>query len=157
MSSDAVVLAVIAVREAYETADLTMMDPGLRGALDALCEVDLLDPGTPAARRRDPATSQQGAASVKMRAGSQRAKLLHAYSVAPESRGHGFTADEAAAWAQLPATSCYWKRCSELREAGLIVPTGETRQGRAADEQMVCRITDTGWAVLNDLLQREDA
>jgi hypothetical protein len=46
---------------------------------------------------------------------------------------------------------CYWKRCSELRQAGYIKPTGETRVSSAGVEQQVCRITIEGRQVLNTI------
>lgn len=86
-------------------------------------------------RRDDHATSKAGARSVAFRAGSQKAKLLDAYRAAPL----GLTDEEAAVAAGIPARSCWWKRCNELREAGAIVPTGDTRVGEAGVPRMVCR------------------
>lgn len=68
------------------------------------------------ARGNDPKTSHDGGADVSVRAGSQRAKLLAAYSGSPE----GLTATEAAMSAGVSLESCYWKRCSELRQGGYI-------------------------------------
>jgi hypothetical protein len=39
---------------------------------------------------------------------------------------------------------CYWKRCSELRAMGLIIPTGETRLSSAGSAMQVCEITQEG-------------
>lgn len=139
--------AALAVREAYLTADVTLMDPRLRGALDDLLDADPTETDAPAVRRSDPATSRAGAASSAMRSGSQRHRLLITYG-----SGVSQTADEARRRAGLARTSCYWKRCSELREAGLIADTGRTRPGDAGDEQMVCAVTDAGLAVLSRLV-----
>jgi hypothetical protein len=96
-------------------------------------------------RRNDKATSKAGAQAMTVRSGSQRAKLLFWYSL------DDLTDDEAGRYsglAKLPKC-CYWKRCSELRQAGYITPTGETRRSLAGVEQQVCSITDTGLQVLD--------
>src|SRR5665213_3061127 len=36
------------------------------------------------------------------------------------------------------------RRCTELRQLGLIAPTGSTKIGSAGKEMMVCRITSEG-------------
>lgn len=63
----------------------------------------------------------------------------------------GLTAEEAREAAGLSPRSCYWKRCSELRECGFIRPTGETRPGDTDMHQMVCVITDTGEAAVAEM------
>lgn len=90
-------------------------------------------------------TQKQGAADVAVRAGSQKHKLLVAYWTV-ETHGHtaGLTDEEASAHAALPIRSCFWKRCGELRQAGLIAPTGEERKGDAGTPRIVCRITEAG-------------
>lgn len=87
-------------------------------------------------RTDDYETSKAGAASVAYRAGSQKARLMTAYTA---TLPLGYTDEEAAIVAGISMTSCYWKRCNELREAGLIEPTGEVRTGRAGVPRMVCR------------------
>jgi hypothetical protein len=87
-------------------------------------------------RTDDHATSYAGADSITFRAGSQKAKLMNAYR---EAGYGGLTDEQAAANAHLPAMSCWWKRCNELREAGAIVKTTETRIGLAGVPRMVCR------------------
>lgn len=67
------------------------------------------------ARSTDPETSHAGGSDVRIRSGSQRAVLLSAYA-----DGKGLTATEAALKAHVSLESCYWKRCSELRQAGYI-------------------------------------
>jgi hypothetical protein len=96
-------------------------------------------------RRNDGATSKAGAKSLTVRAGSQRAKLLATYYaehyLTDEEAGH------ASGLASLPKC-CYWKRCSELRQAGYIKPNGKTRISSAGVEQQVCHITAEGIQVL---------
>lgn len=100
----------------YETA--TMFDPDYRNG-----------------RHRNPdwTTSVKGAASVAYRAGSQKALLLQAYK---DAYPHGLTDDEACVAAGLPLTSCYWKRCGELRDDQAIV-VGFARPSRHSGEQRI--------------------
>ena len=96
----------------------------------------------PRSRRRDPETSTAAARSVTLRAGTQAARLAVAY------REHGeLTDDEAGVLAGL-TTAGYWKRCSDLRRANVIEPTGETRPGRSGERQRVCRLTALGAALV---------
>ena len=95
-------------------------------------------------RANNGATSKAGAKSLTVRAGSQRALLLSRYkadSMTDEEAGH------ASGLAMLPKC-CYWKRCSELRQAGYIKPNGKTRISSAGSEQQVCHITDEGIQIL---------
>ena len=62
-------------------------------------------------------TSIEGAKSVAYRAGSQKDLLLKAFQAAYPD---GLTDEEAAIAAGMALTSCYWKRCGELRQDGLI-------------------------------------
>lgn len=100
-------------------------------------------------RRNDKATSKAGAKAMTVRAGSQRAILLSTYYtnvyLTDEEAGN------ASGLALLPKC-CYWKRCSELRQAGYIRPTGKTRISSAGVEQQVCEITPDGEHVLSSLL-----
>lgn len=89
-------------------------------------------------RRDDYATSRAGAASVKYRAGSQKAKLLAAFNEA------NMTDEEAAIAAGLSLRSCFWKRCGELRDAGFIAFNGEMRIGSAGSSCGVSEITAAG-------------
>lgn len=99
-------------------------------------------------RRDDPPTSAAAAQAVTVRANNQRGRLLRAYRWAP----NGLTDDEAQARAVgVSVTSCYWKRCSELRDAGFITTTGVTRAGRAGVQRIVCFLTPAGATVLNRL------
>lgn len=96
-------------------------------------------------RRNDGATSGAGAKAMTVRAGSQRATLLSAYYVQDDLTDE--EAGKVSGLSSLPKC-CYWKRCSELRQAGFIEPTGETRVSSAGVEQQVCAITDDGINVL---------
>ena len=90
-------------------------------------------------RRDDYATSRAGAESIKFRAGSQKAKLLAAFASCP-----GMTDEQAAIAAGLSLRSCFWKRCGELRDAGLLAFTGEQRIGSAGTSCGVSEITASG-------------
>lgn len=91
-------------------------------------------------RTSDPATSKSAARAVKMRAGSQKMLLLREYA---EVGAVGLIDESAARRARLDHTG-YWKRCSELRSAGLIERTGVTRTAHTGMEQEVCVITNLG-------------
>lgn len=110
--------------------------------------LDDYDPHTHA-RSSDPVTSKRAAHSAKLRAGTHKHRLLVAYSRAAV----GFTDEEAAVRADLLSVG-YWKRCSDLRNAGLIEPVKHanggivTRLTDNGDHVMVCSITDLGLATL---------
>ena len=98
-------------------------------------------------RATDPATSTKAAQNLWVRAGSQRELLLSKYAVADmtdEEAGH------ASGLAQ-QTKCCYWKRCSELRQAGYIAPTGLLRPSSAGSDQRVCSITPAGRDILDSL------
>lgn len=95
----------------------------------------------PLFRSADPMTSVQGARDVKPRRTSQAMLLLAEYA-----HRDGLTDEEAGLFsglAQRPKC-CYWKRCSELRALGFIIPTGETRLSSAGSPMQVCEITEVG-------------
>ena len=95
----------------------------------------------PLFRNTDPMTSVQGARDVKPRRTSQAMLLLAEYA-----HRDGLTDEEAGLFsglAQRPKC-CYWKRCSELRALGFIIPTGETRLSSAGSPMQVCAITAEG-------------
>lgn len=99
------------------------------------------------ARKSDPHTSKAAGASAAMRAGSQKHILLQAYAdltagLTDEEAGHN------SGLARKPKC-CYWKRCSELRQAGLIAVTGETRASSVGEQQQVCAITEAGLLALS--------
>jgi hypothetical protein len=60
------------------------------------------------------------------------------------NNNEGLTAEEARVAAELSPLSNYWKRCSELREMGMIKATGEERLGSLRQLQMVSEITPIG-------------
>lgn len=95
----------------------------------------LFDPDYSTGRHRYPdwSTSIAGAKSVAYRAGSQKAMLLAAYQ---NAYPNGLTDDEAAVAAGLPLTSCYWKRCGELRNDGKI-SVGTARVSRVGGEHRI--------------------
>lgn len=96
------------------------------------------------ARASDPSTSRAAARDVSFRAGSQKAKLLGAFAEGE------YTDEEAAVRAGLSLRSCFWKRCGELRDAGLIEFTGQTRRGSAGSACGVSRITEQGMCLTTD-------
>ena len=85
-------------------------------------------------------TSKAGAKSLTVRAGSQRALLLSRYAL------EALTDEEAGKASNLSSKPkcCYWKRCSELRQAGYIAVTGSVRASSAGVDQLVCAITPAG-------------
>lgn len=99
----------------------------------------------PLARATDPETSQRGAADVRFRAMSQKHLLLGAYLAEGEG---GLTDDQAGRYSGLSFNPrCgYWKRCSELRTAGLIERTGIVGISDTGNDADVCRITPAGIA-----------
>lgn len=98
----------------------------------------------PLFRNADPITSAQGARDVKPRRVSQAMLLLSLYEYADLTDEQ---AGNLSGLAQRPKC-CYWKRCSELRAKGFIVPTGETRISSAGSAMQVCAITPAGKAAL---------
>jgi hypothetical protein len=106
------------------------------------------DPPHTEARSTDPDTSHQ-AAKLPFRRNSQRHELLASYLLA-SWHGQGLTDEEAAISAGIDK-GCPWKRCSELRDMGFIVPTGETRVSTGGANQRVCVITTQGREAMNRL------
>lgn len=101
-------------------------------------------------RRTDPATSDAAADSVRnrLRWGSQRQRLLAVFCDHPD-----LTDEEAGrATGLYAARSCYWKRCGELRDLGLIADTGATRPSSCGHEIIVSQITPKGVNVMAELL-----
>jgi hypothetical protein len=101
----------------------------------------------PLFRSTDPATSRQGAQDVLPRRDSQQGQLLRVYG---ENRIYGLTDEQAgdlSGLAQKPKC-CYWKRCSELRQKGLIQDTGQEALSSAGSSMMVCRLTAKGAELL---------
>lgn len=121
---------------------------------DAVVVVPVSEVGrTIPARRTDPGTSH-AAAPPPVKARTQRAKLLESFGLL--SAAEGITDEEAMEKAVgVSPSSEYAKRCSELREAGLIelclyagTASPVTRKGNTGVERIVCRITEEGHRVL---------
>lgn len=112
--------------------------------------IDRGDPGR--TRRDDHTTSEQGARAVGRRAPNQKVRLLVEYRSAGEAGATDEEAAEAAGLTQHRST-CWWKRCSELRELGLIeqLPIPTTRKGSAGVDRIVCAISPGGLAYLKAL------
>lgn len=103
------------------------------------------DPTVPvdgAARHSDPLTSHLAATSDsnRMRWGSQRFLLLRAIAGAGTD---GLTDEEAGKTCGIRRVADT-RRCSELRKAGLIVVTSETRKTSTDSDAVVCRVTQAG-------------
>lgn len=79
-------------------------------------------------------TSVESDVAMASSAPNLRLQLLEMYVKAGND---GLTDDEAARDAGLLDT-CYWKRCNELRQQGLIVNTGRKRLGLAGRKRIVC-------------------
>jgi hypothetical protein len=95
------------------------------------------------AHRDDPRTSTEAAAANAVRRGSQRRLLLAAFA----SAEGGLTYDEAGAAAGVGGYN-ERRRCSELRQLGLIAWHGTTRPGASGSSAMVCTITLAGMVAL---------
>lgn len=91
-------------------------------------------------RSDDHETSVEGAHAVATRAPNQQFRLLRQFRRAGDM---GLTDEEAADQAGL-LRSCFWKRCGELREKGLIVYTESKRRGSMGVSRKVSIITDKG-------------
>lgn len=102
----------------------------------------------PRTRTGDYETSNEGAADVASRADAQKLHLLKIFALGGNSKW-GLTDEEAAFRADLQQ-SCYWKRCGELRAAGLIEFTGEHRVGAAGVRRRVSIITERGRSVVQN-------
>lgn len=121
-------------------------------SLDQPSLFDKTDPRVIPSRKSDPDTSHTAARNIVVKAGTQRAYLLQAFDRARLDGKDGLTDEHAMMWTNGLAHphSEYSKRCSELREAGLIEPTGETRNGSSGQARMVSRITERGRQWIRD-------
>jgi hypothetical protein len=83
--------------------------------------------------------------------GSQKHLLLLAYKDQP----NGLIDEEAGTISGLrKIRSCgYWKKCSELRKAGYIQPTGNTRKSECNKNQSVSKITSRGLQKLASIVE----
>lgn len=95
----------------------------------------------PVARSTDPETSHIAERLITSRRPSQMLRLLAAYGTQP------LTDEEASIITGVRHQSAT-KRCADLRNGGLIEPTGDTALGSARMPQRICRITDEGRRVL---------
>lgn len=81
---------------------------------------------------------------------AHRIQLLLAFLLHAED---GLTDEQAMLVSGVPASSCWWRRCSELRADRLVVPMLDdhdkriTRAGKSGVPRMVCTITPEGRAV----------
>jgi hypothetical protein len=128
-----------AIEEAASAAHAEVMKSG---AVDLFSDLS---------RRSDPATSKAAGDAMKIRGASQKADLLRVYI-----ENDGLTDEEAGELSGLASKGAgYWKRCSELRRAGYIVPTGETREGTSGMDQLVCEISDSGRAAFVQAIEEK--
>lgn len=97
------------------------------------------DPKT-MARAADPATSKLAALSVSKRSPSQQVILLLAYR---DAELIDEEAGDATNLSKKPKC-CYWKRLSELRQAGYIEDTGRLKLSSVGEKQRICRVTAKG-------------
>lgn len=103
-------------------------------------EPTLFDMIDPTARHTDPDTSKRAADNARHRAPNQRERLLAAYA-----RNGALLDSDAAKVAGLYGTrSCWWKRCSELRQLGYTLEVGTRVDPETRSEGMVCEITELG-------------
>lgn len=113
------------------------------------------------ARNEDPSTSHDAgrmAAECEgkvrdVRPNTQRHKLLLAYMrcLGPDIGIVSISDEQAASLADLHYQgTCWWKRCSELRQGGFIEPTGQV-EGFSGATVRVCTITEKGIAKLREL------
>lgn len=101
----------------------------------------------PLFRIDDPDTSAAGAKDVKPRQGSQVWQLLEQYG----NHRLGLTDEEAGVFSGLAQRrACYWKRCSDLRNLGLIEDCKVRRAGTSGSMMMVCVITIKGLELLKE-------
>lgn len=102
----------------------------------------------PMFRHSDPVTSKKAAKGASKRSPSQQTILLKAYR-----GGRGLTDEEAGVVTglALKPRCCYWKRCSELRAMGFIVPTGDFAKSSAGELQRICKMTLKGEKHLESL------
>ena len=100
------------------------------------------------ARASDPLTSHLAGQSVKHRAPSQQLRVLAAFYRAAHE---GLTDEEAGIKTGLIERPgcCYWKRCSELRQAGYLRSNGVMRRARTGELQAVSCITREGIGYLS--------
>jgi hypothetical protein len=103
------------------------------------------------ARRGGPATSKAAAAGIAYRTGSQKASILALYG---QAREDGLTDEEVASFLGWVEVNKARKRCSDLRNEGMIEPVdggSVTRVGKSGMANLVCAITIQGVATLTSM------
>lgn len=100
----------------------------------------------PASRNSDPATSHKAERRHRMTWNSQQFRILTAFDK------YGPLCDEEAGELTGLAQNraCYWKRCSELRQLGYIMPIG-TCESTTGNEVTLSEITSAGRQALADV------
>ncbi len=96
----------------------------------------------PTVRTTDPETSHEAAKTLSGKAGTMRRALLQAFLY------DSLTAEEAAEICGYTPADGPWKRVSDLKDARLIVETGETRKASTGRRQRVLCITPLGQEAL---------
>ena len=139
MNNDDLIQALRDLEAIYRAGQQHRLEPRVTAEAFKLAAIALEQLNRPPVRASDPTTSKQAADSVRLRAGSQRAKLLAAYLAHPE----GLTDEEAGHHAGL-SDAGYWKRCSELRQSCFIQPLGFSRLSTFGERQQVCGLTESG-------------
>jgi len=108
-------------------------------------------PAKKIARREGPSTSKAAARAVAYRTGTQKALILALYGQAQED---GLTDEEVASFLGWVEVNKARKRCSDLRNEGMIVPLAGgsvTRVGKSGMANEVCVITDKGRGTLDGM------
>ena len=110
--------------------------------MSRMSDLDLMLQEMPLFRAADPSTSAAGAGAIRLRRGTQAAQLLAVYA----ANLNGLTNEEAGTLSGLAAKpGCgYWKRCSDLLNAGLIEDTGIVREASTGSYQRVLAVTNKG-------------
>lgn len=101
------------------------------------------------ARRSDPETSHDGAEAVRWRSGNHKIAILNAY------RHTGKPLSDREAWQNSALrdkhSCCWWKRCSELRDLGMIEVVSTTVCQATGSRVQRCAITDKGRLALSQI------
>lgn len=105
------------------------------------------------ARNTDPATSHASAQLIEqnlvLRPGTQVFRLLEVYA---QKGAPKLTDAEAAQQAEMLRTG-YWKRCSDLRNAGHITPAGTALDEHTHRRVRTCKITPEGRKALREAVK----
>lgn len=108
--------------------------------------------GTRLARHTDPDTSHAAAASDSLRRCTLKRELLSVYWQHTREGGPPITNREASNLVDGGVViEGYWKRCSELRKAGLIERCGTGFDEVTGKRVMACAITREGYAALRQV------